>query len=417
MFAPGTPHLPPGWVAQKDQARHPFAPQATYFPPRPPEVQLSASDQLYKDDSCSLSSVPSSIQITVNGLQYTVESPDPLVTLNEFLRYTLGLVGTKKTCGEGGCGACAVTLTRFDATQQKEVSDSVNSCLRPLCSCDGMSITTVEGIGSQRIGFHPVQERLAECNGSQCGFCSPGMVMTMYSLLQNDSSPSEKEIEHRYDGNICRCTGYRPILTAMKTFAADAEGKEACSSSVSDIEELCTPAFPSYNHVEQEKKLLENRTRVQQGMTKDKIFAASHGACVHDSGTCKKTGNACGRACEEEKVSPKAVKYFVNESGVSWYAPTDLASTYALIQQNKGSTIKLVHGNTGHGIYKDDIPQVYINLEGVTQLAAVSISDTGLTVGAGVTITNLVAACEALSQNTTYPEYQTRMILLLLRKR
>lgn len=84
-----------------------------------------------------------------------------------------------------------------------------------------MSVTTIEGLGSKKKGFHPVQERLADYNGTQCGFCSPGMVMNMYSLLQENPTPSSVEVERHFDGNLCRCTGYRPILTAMKTFSPD----------------------------------------------------------------------------------------------------------------------------------------------------------------------------------------------------
>jgi xanthine dehydrogenase/oxidase len=86
---------------------------------------------------------------------------------------------------------------------------------------NGQSITTVEGIGSSKKGFHPVQQRLAECNGSQCGWCSPGMVMSMYSLLEENSQPTSQEIEDRFDGNLCRCTGYRQILDAMQTVSSE----------------------------------------------------------------------------------------------------------------------------------------------------------------------------------------------------
>ena len=96
---------------------------------------------------------------------------------------------------------------------------SVNACIVPLCSVDGLAVTTVEGIGSVARGLHPVQERLAKAHGSQCGFCTPGIVMSMYTLLRNSPKPSQSEIERAFDGNLCRCTGYRPILDGYKTFA------------------------------------------------------------------------------------------------------------------------------------------------------------------------------------------------------
>ena len=91
----------------------------------------------------------------------------------------------------------------------------------PLYNADKWDFTTVEGIGCKSKGYHPIQTRLADANGSQCGYCTPGMVMNMYSLLQNNPTPSKKQVEDSFDGNICRCTGYRPILDAMKSFAAD----------------------------------------------------------------------------------------------------------------------------------------------------------------------------------------------------
>ena len=95
---------------------------------------------------------------------------------------------------------------------------SVNACVAPLCSLDGMAVTTVEGIGGVAKGLHPVQERMAAAHGSQCGFCTPGIVMSMYTLLRNNPHPSQAEMERAFDGNLCRCTGYRAILDGYKTF-------------------------------------------------------------------------------------------------------------------------------------------------------------------------------------------------------
>eukprot|EP00741_Cyanophora_paradoxa_P011272 tig00020554_g10889.t1 len=151
----------------------------------------------------------------VNGVQKTVQQPEPEQTL---LRSKLG-------CGEGGCGACTVMVSHFDSKLGKPVHRAVNACLAPLCSVDGMAVTTVEGIGSTLRGLHPVQERMANAHGSQCGFCTPGIVMAMYTLLRNNPRPTRAQIEGALDGNLCRCTGYRPILDAFKSFAVDGPGE------------------------------------------------------------------------------------------------------------------------------------------------------------------------------------------------
>ena len=148
-----------------------------------------------------------------------IDEVDPEVTLLEYLR-GIGLTGTKLGCAEGGCGACTVVVSQYNPTTKKIYHASVNACLAPLVSVDGKHVITIEGIGNVKRP-HPAQERIAKGNGSQCGFCTPGIVMSLYALIRNDSSPSEHDVEEAFDGNLCRCTGYRPILDAAQTFSAD----------------------------------------------------------------------------------------------------------------------------------------------------------------------------------------------------
>lgn len=159
------------------------------------------------------------LRFYLNGTKVVIDSIsiDPEITLLEYLRGT-GLTGTKLGCAEGGCGACTVVVSQLNPTTKKLYHASVNACLAPLVSVDGKHVITVEGIGNVK-NPHPAQERIAMGSGSQCGFCTPGIVMSLYALLRNDTDPSELEVEEAFDGNLCRCTGYRPILDAAQSFS------------------------------------------------------------------------------------------------------------------------------------------------------------------------------------------------------
>ncbi|KAL8768355.1 MAG: hypothetical protein Q9209_005389 [Squamulea sp. 1 TL-2023] len=160
----------------------------------------------------------SGLNFYLNGTKVILgEDLDPEITLLEYLR-GIGLTGTKLGCAEGGCGACTVVVSQFNPTTKKLYHASVNACLAPLVSVDGKHVITVEGIGNVTKP-HPAQERIAKSSGSQCGFCTPGIVMSLYALLRNNTDPSELEVEEAFDGNLCRCTGYRPILDAAQTFS------------------------------------------------------------------------------------------------------------------------------------------------------------------------------------------------------
>nr|POE65989.1 xanthine dehydrogenase [Quercus suber] len=158
------------------------------------------------------------LRFYLNGTKVVLDTADPEVTLLEYLR-GIGLTGTKLGCAEGGCGACTVVVSQYNPTTKKIYHASVNACLAPLVSVDGKHVITVEGIGNVK-SPHPAQERIAKSNGSQCGFCTPGIVMSLYALLRNNETPSDLEVEEAFDGNLCRCTGYRPILDAAQSFGA-----------------------------------------------------------------------------------------------------------------------------------------------------------------------------------------------------
>ncbi|KAM0430590.1 hypothetical protein ACHAPT_005942 [Fusarium lateritium] len=162
------------------------------------------------------------LRFYLNGTRVVLDEIDPEITVLEYLR-GIGLTGTKLGCGEGGCGACTIVVSQFNPTTKQIYHASVNACLAPLVSLDGKHVITVEGIGNTQRP-HPAQERIAKSNGSQCGFCTPGIVMSLYALLRNNNSPSKDDVEEAFDGNLCRCTGYRSILDAAQTFSVDKPG-------------------------------------------------------------------------------------------------------------------------------------------------------------------------------------------------
>ncbi|XP_033106658.1 xanthine dehydrogenase/oxidase-like [Anneissia japonica] len=170
--------------------------------------------------------------------QVVDDNIDPALTLLSYLRRKLKLTGSKLGCGEGGCGACTVMVSNYDRHTKKVYHKSVNACLVPVCSVHMMAVTTVEGIGSTKNGLHPVQERIAKSHGSQCGFCTPGIVMSMYTLLRNNHQPTMSDVEDAFQGNLCRCTGYRPILEGFRTFTKDNTDVSCCQSK-NDVTRCC----------------------------------------------------------------------------------------------------------------------------------------------------------------------------------
>ena len=153
------------------------------------------------------------IAVTVNGKRHEATVPVRL-TLADFLRHTLRLTGTHLGCEHGVCGACTIL---FDG-------HSARSCLMLAVQADGHDVVTVEGIAPDGKTLHPLQQAFHEHHGLQCGFCTPGFLMTTYELLQKTRAPSDAEIRDAIAGNLCRCTGYQHIVEAMKLAAERLRG-------------------------------------------------------------------------------------------------------------------------------------------------------------------------------------------------
>jgi len=143
------------------------------------------------------------VSINVNGVNYDKDI-DPSLRLIDFLREELKLKGTKEGCGEGECGACTVIVE----------GKTINSCLMLASSVDGKNVITIEGV-SDNNKLHPIQEAFMEVGAVQCGYCTPGMILSAKALLDKNPNANEEEIKSSLSGNLCRCTGYKKIIQAV----------------------------------------------------------------------------------------------------------------------------------------------------------------------------------------------------------
>ncbi|CAN6803431.1 unnamed protein product [Brassica oleracea] len=306
----------------------------------------------------------------VNGVRRVL--PDGLahMTLLEYLR-DLGLTGTKLGCGEGGCGACTVMVSNYDRTSNKCVHYAVNACLAPLYSVEGMHVISIEGIGHRKHGLHPLQESLASSHGSQCGFCTPGFIMSMYALLRsNKNSPSEEEIEESLAGNLCRCTGYRPIIDAFRVFAKtdDALYSGLSSLSLQDGSSIC----PSTG----------KPCSCGDGRFQPLSYSETDGA----------------KYAEKELIFPPelllrklASLKLRGDGGLIWYRPVRLQ--HLLDLKAKHPDAKLVVGNTEVGIemrLKRLQYQVLIYVGQVPELNTVNVNDNGIEIGSALRLSELL---------------------------
>jgi xanthine dehydrogenase small subunit len=166
----------------------------------------------------------SSIRFILDVEVITLDDVDPARTVLQFLRENLGRTGTKEGCAEGDCGACTVALVELDDSGERVQVRAVNSCIQFLPTLDGRELITVESLSDgDDSSLHPVQQAMVDCHGSQCGFCTPGFVMSLFGQFKNNGNPTRREIDDALAGNLCRCTGYRPIVdAAQKMYGVDA---------------------------------------------------------------------------------------------------------------------------------------------------------------------------------------------------
>uniref|UniRef100_A0A0M3K673 Xanthine dehydrogenase (inferred by orthology to a D. melanogaster protein) n=1 Tax=Anisakis simplex TaxID=6269 RepID=A0A0M3K673_ANISI len=239
------------------------------------------------------------------------------------------LTGTKIGCNEGGCGACTVMISDVDPLDGKIRHYSANACLTPVCAVFGKAVTTVEGIGNTSL-LHPVQERLAKAHGSQCGFCTPGFIMAMYTLLRNNSHPTIAEIDEAIQGNLCRCTGYRPILEAFYSFSVTEDNiikKSDQAESFCSLGEQCCRNKSKINVCgRNEIKKLSNFDDCKQYDPSQQIIFPPE--------------------LKVERYEQRSFELHHNE--LHWYQPSSL--THALFLKKQLANSRIIAGNTEVGV-------------------------------------------------------------------
>ncbi|XP_063225147.1 uncharacterized protein LOC134532557 [Bacillus rossius redtenbacheri] len=321
----------------------------------------------------SVTDFQTNVTLTINSTKYTVDSTVSSGTsLNTYIRDYAKLTATKFMCYEGGCGSCIVAVTATHPATGVKHTFAVNSCLVHIYSCHGWVVTTNEGIGNRRDGYHTVQSTLAHFSGTQCGYCSPGMVMNMYSIYkEKGKSLTMKEVENSFGGNICRCTGYRPILDAFKSLASDASPQ--MKHTIKDIEE------------------------------------------IYKTTCCPKQGRCCGSNCcsdldavsLDEQDALMHTPLHLKQIASDWYRVTAVSQIFEVLSAIGDSTYMLVGGNTGYGVYRAiRNADVYIDITGVAELRAISTTS-GLSLGSGVTLTEAMDTFNSVSSTTGYAYAKT----------
>ncbi|XP_037379696.1 aldehyde oxidase [Talpa occidentalis] len=328
----------------------------------------------------------------VNGRKVTEKNVDPETMLLPYLRKKLRLTGTKYGCGGGGCGACTVMISRYNPITKKIRHYPANACLTPICSLYGAAITTVEGIGSTKTRIHPVQERIAKCHGTQCGFCTPGMVMSIYTLLRNHPEPTLNQLTDALDGNLCRCTGYRPIIDACKTFC---KTSGCCQNKVNggcclDQGMNGLPEFEEGNKIN--AKLFSEEEFLPLDPSQELIFPPE-------------------LMIMAEKQPPRARVF--NGERMTWISPVTLKELLETKVQYPQAPI--VMGNTSVGPqvkFKGVFHPVIISPDRIEELNVVDCAHNGLTLGAGLSLAQVKDILADVIQKLPEEKTQTYCALL-----
>jgi xanthine dehydrogenase/oxidase len=264
--------------------------------------------------------------------------------------------------------------------------------MRLLASVDGTAVTTVEALGGEREGYNPIQDALATEFGTQCGFCSPGWVMNMYSLLEKNPNPTSAEIERHLDGNLCRCTGYRPIVAAFQQFAADDK-----SAPQNEAVFAGATANSTTKHLK----------RKGGNVKKSNMSQTPCSRRYHQSIASSKKGPIAEMV--QRKATTTSLHFKDAQSGQEYYKPSDLQEFQVLVSDlgSAGREMRFNVGNTGASIAKylankgiivpgDYQPEkVIIDVKDISQLTEISAQADGVVLGAAVSLSDVIDTLRA----------------------
>ncbi|XP_049743723.1 aldehyde oxidase [Elephas maximus indicus] len=328
----------------------------------------------------------------VNGRKVIEKNADPETMLLPYLRKKLRFTGTKYGCGGGGCGACTVMISRYNPITKSIRHYPANACLVPICSLYGAAVTTVEGIGSTSTRIHPVQERIAKCHGTQCGFCTPGMVMSMYTLLRNHPEPSLDQLTDALSGNLCRCTGYRPIIDACKSFCKTTDCCQSKENGVCCLDEEINE-LPGFEEGSKTcPKLFSEEAFLPLDPTQELIFPPELMIIA--------------------EKQPQRTRVFGGER-MTWISPATLKEL--LEAKVNYPQAPIVMGNTSVGPevkFKGIFHPVILFPGSIAELSVVKHADNGLTVGAGLSLAQVKEILSDVVQKLPEEKTQTFQALL-----
>uniref|UniRef100_A0A8C6N150 Aldehyde oxidase 1 n=1 Tax=Mus spicilegus TaxID=10103 RepID=A0A8C6N150_MUSSI len=309
---------------------------------------------------------PIQLLFYVNGQKVVEKNVDPEMMLLPYLRKNLRLTGTKYGCGGGGCGACTVMISRYNPSTKAIRHHPVNACLTPICSLHGTAVTTVEGLGNTRTRLHPIQERIAKCHGTQCGFCTPGMVMSMYTLLRNHPEPTLDQLTDALGGNLCRCTGYRPIIDACKTFCKASGCCQSKENGVCCLNQEINGLAESQEEDKTSPELFSEEEFLPLDPTQELIFPPE-----------------LMRLAEKQ---PPKTRVFYGER-VTWISPVTLKELVEAKFKYPQAPIVMGYTSVGPEVkFKGVFHPIIISPDRIEELGVISQAGDGLTLGAGLSL-------------------------------